>query len=230
MSTFLEICQKVAGDSGTIAGVLPTAVNSQTGRLRRVVNFTIEAWGQIQNSRNSWAWMRKEFSGKAISSGTPKYTGGGSFSISDFARWVTEEGSLTMYLTATGVADEGELVFISWSDWRRLYGRGLQTNNRPTNVAITPANELAFGAIPDDSYTVGGEYYQTTQILSANGDIPNLPTRFHDIIAHKARVLLGEFDESSNAIATAQRQYNDMLGDLERDQLPTMSIGSEPLA
>tara|TARA_R110001606_G_scaffold149391_2_gene289365 strand:- start:201 stop:887 length:687 start_codon:yes stop_codon:yes gene_type:complete len=228
MSTFLQLCQKVASESGTISGTLPTAVTGQSGRLLQIVNFTIDAWRQVQNSRNNWNWMRKEFSG-SLTSGTAKYTGA-SFSISDFARWVSETDSLTLYLTATGVSDEGEITFISWSDWRKSFGRGSQTNNRPTNVSITPANELAFGSIPNDSYTVNGEYHTTAEVLVANADVPSLPERYHDIIAYKALVLLGEFDEAPTAIATAQRKYNDMLSDLERDQLPVVVVGTDPLA
>ena len=43
-------------------------------------------------------------------------------------------------------------------------------------------------------------------------------------------MLLGEFDEAPTAIATAQRKYNDMLSDLERDQLPVVVVGTDPLA
>jgi len=228
MSTFLELCQKVAKESGTISGTYPTAVASQNGRLKLIVDYTIDGWKQIQNSRNAWAWMRKEFTGP-LTAGTAKYTGA-SFSILDFARWVTEEDSLTMYLTATGVSDEGELAAISWANWRKAFGRGLQVNNRPTSFSVSPSNELVFGAIPNDAYTINGEYYQTAQTLIADSDIPNLPSRFHDIIVYKSLVLLGEFDEAPTAIATAQRKYNDMLSDLERDEMITVSVASEPLS
>lgn len=232
MSTYLQLCQKVARESGTISGTSPTAVTSQTGRLLDIVNFTQDAWLQIQNSRNAWAWMRKEYS-SSLTSGTAKYTAA-SFGITDFATWITEEDSLSMYLTASGVADEGELKFITWSLWRQRYSRGTQTNNRPTVVAVSPANELCFGAVPDDAYTVNGEYFQTAQVMSANTDEPNMPARFHDLIVHKALILLGMYDEEDNVVVRAQLRYREMLYDLERDQLPAMTDGqtraNDPLA
>lgn len=224
MSTFLEISQKVARESGTVSGVLPSAVTSQTGRLLKIVNWVADAWSEIQNDESTWLWMRKEFS-NVLSIGQFKYTAA-SFSLTDFSRWVTDPMSVTMYLTATGISDEGELNFISWENWRLKYGRGSQTANRPIEYTITPALEFAVGPKPDLVYTVRGEYYQGNQTLAADGDTPNCPARFHDVITWKALMKTSAADEDQDGIGYAESMLKPLRFALERDQLPKMGIAA----
>lgn len=231
MSTFLQLCQGVARESGTISGTLPTSVVSQSGRLLSIVKWTAEAWLRIQNMHASWLWMRKEFPATALtSSGTARYTGA-SWNITDLAEWIIEPRNVSIYLNATGVSDETELTFISWDQWRITYGRGTQTNNRPINYTISPAGEFCLGPIPDAIYRLNGEYRKTPQILSANADIPECPTRFHDAIMWLAVSQLAEFDEATPvAIVSAAQKFNEFLFAMRRDQLPQVEIGSDPLA
>ena len=57
--TFLELCQEVADESGTVAGVPSfTTVSNATGRLAKVVRWTRNAYRDIQNERSDWKWMR----------------------------------------------------------------------------------------------------------------------------------------------------------------------------
>lgn len=231
MSTYLELCQKVASKSGTVSGSgQPVAVTGQTGRLNDIVIWVNDAWTDIQNAHaGAWLWMRKEFTDKETSSGTAKYTPA-AWNITDFSSWVTEKRVTTLYLQSTGVSDEGEIEPIGWGDWRVRYGRGSQTNNKPSQFAISPQNEFCLGPIPDGTYVVNGEYYKTVQTLSADGDIPECPAQFHDVILHRALMYLNAFDEGSVGYVEAKSNYAKMMFDLERDQLPRITIGSEPLA
>lgn len=224
MATFLEIVQKVARESRTFSTV-PSAVTSQTGRALFVVNAVIDAWRDIQNEEDQWLWQRKEFS-YDLSVDTPKYTAA-SFNITDFSRWVDDAQSMTIYKTSVGVADESELAFIEWQEWRIKYGRGAQTSNRPTEVAITPQLELAFGPAPDVVYTARGEYYEGAQVLAANGDTPECPARFHDVIAWRALMRLHAVDEAQDQYTRLKEGKHDpMMADLKRDQLPELKIAA----
>ena len=107
MSTYLQLCQDVARESGTVSGTYPTAVASQTGRLLKIVEWTAQAYVMIQNLHADWRWMQKTFSG-TTTSGTGKYTAT-SWSITDLRDWlrdnrVTGYMPHTIYLTATGVS------------------------------------------------------------------------------------------------------------------------------
>jgi hypothetical protein len=233
MSTFVQLCQDVARESGTVSGVVPQTVTGQTGRLAKFVYWTREAWVRIQNLHTGWHFLRKTFSADTIV-GQGVYTPA-SWSINDHAGWIVdnyENGYFptTIYEKAVGVSDEGPILHIDWEMWRTRYGRGSQTNNRPTEYAVSPAQELVFGAIPDKIYTVRGEYIRSPQVLAANGDTPIMPARFHQIVVWRALLLLQENDEAELRIAAARVNYDELLYDLLRDQLPRVRIGADPLA
>lgn len=233
MSTYKELSQDVARESGTFTGVVPAAVTSQTGRLLKLVNWTADAWVMIQNLHSAWRWMRQEFDlTKTITiSGTARYTPA-AWSITDLAEWINEDGLVTIYKSSTGVSDEGEINHISWADYRYLYGRGTQTNSRPIRWSVSPDdNEFCLGPKPDAVYVVNGEYRQTAQVLAANDDTPNMPSRFHKMVTWRAVMLLGEHDEAApDVLVLAERKYLAFLDALERDQLSPIEIGAEPLA
>jgi hypothetical protein len=229
MSSFLELCQGVARESGTIPGTQPSSVTGQSGRLLKVVHWTAQAWLMIQNHNASWRWMRKEFA-KETSIGLGRYTAQ-AWNIADFAEWSIEKNAVTLYKQSTGVSDEGQIGYLGYADWKRLYERGGQTNDRPTHWTISPGNEFCLGPKPDAIYMVNGPYRKTPQILAANDDVPECPSRFHDIIKWRGVLLLAEHDEAPPlVIAAAQRNYLSFLSGLERDQLPQIAVGAEPLA
>lgn len=223
-----------AGPPGS-ASALPTSINGQTGKLGRVVVWVGRAWNDIQNERPNWRWMRKEFSGKPTIANTARYTAA-AWAITDFANWLTDDPErgyrpFSLYDPAIGLGDEQELCHIQdYDQWRRRFGRGLQTSQRPNVYAVSPSNEICLGAIPDAAYLVRGEYWKTNQVLAADGDVPECPARFHDAILWRAIRYLCEFDEAPFPIAAARAKEQVGLGNLEGDQLPEVVIGSRPLA
>lgn len=224
MASFLQIVQKTARESGTFSSV-PSGVTGQTGRNEKVVNWVIDAWTDIQNSEDQWRWQRKEFS-NVLSVGTFKYTAL-SFNLTNHSRWVDDPESMTIYLTATGVSDENALGVISFETWRIKYGRGTQTSQRPTEYAITPANEIAVGPAPDVVHTILGQYYQGAQVLAADADIPECPIRFHDVIAWLALMRLHAADEAAEQFTRVKEdKYEPLLNNLKRDQLPELVIAA----
>ena len=228
MSTYLELCQKVARKSGTLSGTVPTTIFGQTGRLAKIVDWVDDAWQEIQNDEDTWLWMRKEWSGSLILS-TARYTPA-SFSITNHAKWLTHPGALWLYDTDVGLSDEYMLRFITWDAWRQMYGRGAQTDDKPVDYTVSPAGELCFGPIPDKTYAVRGDYQQTVQALEANDDTPLMPARFHRAIQYKALTYLFDHDEAWNQYATTEKNLRGIMRDLRRDQLPQITIESDPIA
>lgn len=227
MATFLELTQMTARESGTVSGPLPISVEGQDGRLAKFVHWTRTAWTHIQNDRATWLWMQDDFEG-TTTAGSARYTGA-SFSLPRLAEWIVD--GVTIYRESDGRADEGDIAFIGWPEYRRLYDRGEPQQNRPVHFSISPVGEMCFGPVPDDTYVVRGGYRKTPQILMANGDIPEMPARFHDLIAWNALLLMAEHDEASLHIAVALRRSQQLDDDLRRDQLPMItSRGGGPLA
>lgn len=228
MSTYLELVQDLARESGTVSPSSITSVVGQTGRIEKLVYWVRKAYIDLQNDRlGQWHWMYAEAADKSITSGTGCYTGA-SFGLTRFGNWVVDADNLmpvSIYLPATGLSDEGALRQIDWPTWYTKYGRGEQTHNRPTEYAISPSNEICFGPIPDDTYTLRFPYYKSPQELTANADTPEMPSRFHDLITYMARRKMLIHD---GAFQEAQMEAPEMAAlrfQLECDQLDEVKLG-----
>lgn len=227
MATFLQLCQSVARESGTVSGDQPASVVSQVGRLAKIVGWTRTAWTRIQNDRSGWLWMRKPFSGVTLE-GNAAYTAA-SWAIADHAAWLLD--SMTAYGEAVGRADEAPLRPVDWDRWMASYDRGAPDAGRPGAIAVRPHDgALMLGPVPDGAYVVRGEYRMRPQVLQTNGDVPALPERFHDVIVHRALMMLHEHDEAPESLAYAAASYRDLLSDLQRDQLPAVRLSGGSLA
>jgi len=230
--TFLQLCQMVARESGTINGVNPPTVVGQNGRLLKVVSWTRDAWERIQNERADWLWMRKEFTGAETTAGAARYTGA-SWNLPRLGRWITDRGAylpVTAYLKSAGRIDEAVVRHIGYDQWRTSYGRGVQEQGRPVHYAISPTNEMCLGPVPDDTYVISGEYQKNAQTLAGNDDVPELPGDLHDIIAWRAVTLLDGHDEAPQHLATAYSEFQRLWEVLIRTQLPTIGAGGGALA
>lgn len=226
--TYLELCQMLARESGTVSGKQPTSVDNQTGRLAKVVYWTASAWTTIQNRRNAWRWMRAEFTG-TTSAGAARYTHN-SFNLERWAVWLTGPEAISLYKQSEGAGDEGLISELVWNEFRALYVRGTHEHNRPVHYAVSPVGELCLGPTPDDAYVVRGEYRKSPQKLVNNADVPEMPERFHEVIAWYGLMLLAEHDEGQIHIATGMRRYRELMSDLARDQLPQVTISAGGLA
>lgn len=238
---YLQLCQAVAQECGIVnqlPGLTTVATDASTApRIVRIITWTNSAWRDIQTRRNAWRWMRKELPSSPVpvtTIGQARYSAA-SFGVTSFQRWITDSTRerrfpFTIYDASIGAADEQEIRQVDWDYWRRTYTRGVQTNNRPIEYAISPQRELCLGPIPNKTYVVRGEYYKGTQELTADADIPELPDEHHHwVIVWRALVLLERFGE---AVPTARAEFEQRVGDLERDQLDTdgIRIDVDPLA
>jgi hypothetical protein len=233
VSTFLELVQDLARDSGTLAG----GVNIQTvtlagnARADKMIGWVRKAWVNIQNERSDWPWMRREFSAP-LTIGKVRYTAA-DFGIARFGQWVRDRPrfcTFSLWDTDIGQADEGAIREVDYDLWRARYGRGAPDANRPTCWAISPMQEWVCGAMPDKAYQLVGEYRLAPQILQANNDVPELPEQYHRAILWEAMKLLGIADESPATTSGAISEYVLVRQNLDRDYLPEITIGGGPLA
>lgn len=212
----------VARESGTVPSNMPETVQGQTGRLSKIVFWVNAAWEKIQNHHAYWNWMHDVFTG-VTSPGLSEYHPI-HFGLTRFSRWVNLPDTMMMYRQDLGKKDEQFIQPIGLWHFKRLYGIGEQENARPACFTVTHKETLLFGPTPDDEYVVSGEYYKSVQQLENDGDLPELPLRHRPVIAWYALLLLSEHDEGGTAMGTANRKYREALSDLERDQLPTVTM------
>lgn len=231
MPTYLQLAADVALLSG--AASAPAAVTGQTGRLAKVVAWTAKAWEMLQLQSPDWSFLRSEWSA-TLTINDDTYTATDLGISTRFGEFIGDYGNyrpVTLYDPTIGVGDEGHINMVSWELWRTRYDRGTQTANKPTEYCLAPDQTFRLGPKPDKAYPIQGEYRKAPQILAANGDIPDMPTRFHQIIVWKAILLMNEHDEAIQGVQLAEREYQPLLQQLMRDHLPPFTVrGERPIA
>lgn len=227
MATFLQLCQAVARESGTVSDLSsPGTVGGQTGRLLRIVNWTRDAYLRIQTRRTDWRWLRADFAGETLA-GVRYYAS----ADQRFSHWTVNDPhrAFSIYRTADGPAGEGWLHVLAWDEFRRRCLIGEQQTGQPVLAAIDPQDRLALHPVPDGVFTLRGEFHRGPQTLAADADVPEMPEGHHQAIVWQALVLLGTFDEAFDQIPVWQQFFMDHMNELARTQLPRVTWG-DPLA
>src|SRR3990167_6024633 len=200
MSTNLELVQDLRQET-TDSGAGPTTVVSQSGELARFVKWIKDSWVDLQNDREDWLWLRREFTVNTVS-GTDSYAYAdctdtvAAAVITRFARWYDNLDMngcsyFSCYLAATGVSDQQYLSPMAWDAFRRVYKFGSQTNARPVHFSIGPDQKIWLGPKPDAVYTVAGVYQRGPQEMTLDADVPEMPSRFHRLIVYEAMMRYG---------------------------------------
>jgi hypothetical protein len=234
MSTYLQLVRDVCIESGTVpSSSLPATVIGVTGRIADMARWTQKAWVDIQNARNAWRWMRGEWQASTVA-GQQRYTVSELGVAARFAEWLHEneagEAYTTAYNASIGPADEGRLIYMPFSLFYTARLRGTQTQDRPLFYSVDDQQRLALSPVPDAIYTMRGMYRKSPQVLSADSDIPEMPARFHDLIVWWALGLLAANDESMEQLPIWRQRVRELMSDLERDQLPQLSLTMQGLA
>lgn len=225
MSTFLELVRDLSRQSGTLAGGVTLAtVADVTGRADKMVYWTKTAWEDVQNQR-AWNFLKGEFE-DALVSGTKRYTAA-DLNLTRFKTWEVDTPfwqPLSVYDPAVGAADENSVRQIPYDTWRNKYDRRTHDAGRPLEYAISPSLELCVGPTPDKNYVVRGGYIKSPQVLAIDADIPESPAHLHQIIVHRAMVLMGGADESPITITTAQNEFRRLFVVMCEEQLPDINM------
>lgn len=232
MSTYLVLSQHLrqeveGGGSG------PSAVTGQTGEAAHYVDWISDAYTELQQKQD-WNWLRSEFSVNTVAS-DDKYAGTDctdtrlAATVTRFSKWITRDDSgcsnIKAYLQSTGVSGEYWLTPMSWSEFRYTYKTGTQTDGQPQHFTIDPQNNLRLGPAPDAVYVVSGEYQMSPQTLAADGDTPEMPSQFHELIVYEAMEKYGASSIAPEVLARAGREGGRMRNALMRNQLPEMTFG-----
>ena len=111
--TFLELCQRMRQECG-ISGTGPSTVVSQTGNLKRIVDWVNTAWIDIQTTHQDWDWMRASASFPTVASQAMYELGTGTgtvgVSVATFGRW--DRDTFRNYVTSVGTNSEVFMDFI----------------------------------------------------------------------------------------------------------------------
>lgn len=230
---FLQLCQRTALDSGTVAGVpnFTTTVGA-SGRVEQVVGWVRDAYIDIQNERQDWLWMRRNFTAP-LTIDQIEYTAA-DLGIDDWGKWLPDipaDNWRNLSIYETGLeSQEGEIAQIPYQTFRERYLRGVHDHNKPTEWAVSPQGELLFGNKPDKAYVVKGEYRQAPQELTLDADVPQMPAAYHRLIIGEALRLMADSDEAFQVLVTKANQYVRLRNPLVIEQTPDMAFGGGTFA
>lgn len=228
--TFLELCQRVATESGTVPGANPiTSVVGQTGRPGRIVAWVQQALTDIENHRGDWAWMLRAFN-RQITSGDATYSAT-DLGITDWAEWMTEPDyghsyRWFVYSDTVNFSDE-TLLDAKRPDEVNIVGSQRVATGRPTWFTMQAALDVVrLYPIPDAAYWMRGRYRRTPQTLTAGDDVPQMPARYHDVIWRRALIYLLIHDEAFEQVGPLEQMYQVSLSKMERDQVGQLRLAT----
>ena len=222
--TFLELVARLHQECG-LAGDPPTTTLGLYGELKRLVDWTSQAWVDIQSKRFDWDFLKKTFTFNTVAS-QQEYSATTDIHLTDFKRWVND--SFRAYLTSAGIGTEVILSqYPDYEDFRNFYLLGSRrlVTGRPLYIAIAPNRTLLMGFTPNDTYTVSGEYWRSSQKLAADADVPIMPEDYHMLIVYYAMKKYGYFNVAAEQLATAKEESDILYNQLVYDQTPRVEIG-----
>lgn len=218
---FLELCRRTREKCG-ISGSGPAAVTGQQGEMLRIINWVNEAWVEIQNAQPDWMWMRGTFSVPTVN-GQQTYTTAAAGIDTTFSHWHLD--TFRVYQTARGVSDEQFLHPQEYLQFRDVYAYSNRIPGRPAFFAVQPWDQsLMLGPIPNDGYTVVGEYQKKASEMTVNSDIPALPSQYHMLIVYGAMERYAAYESAPEVMVPVSREYDEMRSKLMGNQLSPVFI------
>lgn len=224
----LALVRQLSQDAGVNA-VGPASTLAQTGIYLQLVQWIDRAYEHIQGIHDTWLFHRIKFSG-AMTVGQRIYTRAemeSTFGISNFLELVPR--TIKLYLN---LADDAEIIFFNWEDFQATYDVGTFTTQtgRPSVWSIQPDGGTIFWPIPEQAYTLHGEYRRTAHKMTADEDVTIFPDEKFDImIMWRAMMFYGLALAEPDKYSVGLSEYRKLLRGLERISLPKVTLGN-PLA
>ena len=209
MSTYLELCQDMAREVG-IPGTGPSTVTPTAEDEADVVRYIKDANTDISSMWFNWDFLWGEHSTTTVAS-TSTIT-----SPSDLAQW-----NIDSVVYAPTSENWQPLTYVGWREYREDYKYGTIDTGVPEFFSVKPANVIDLYPTPNAATTLTAEYWKTPTTLSASSDLPPIPTRFQRIIICRAKVYYAEQNDAAEVMGSSISEFNDLLGKLEADQLPS---------
>lgn len=229
---YLQLVQRLRQECG-ISGSGPSSVTGQTGMSALLVSWIDSAWVEIQGLHNNWNWMRQPFAFETAANvgdylpATTTNTLTGEL-LTDLRFWHKE--TFRAQRASIGVQDEQWLVEWEYQVFRNTYRFGPQVAGRPVVFAEKPNGKaIMLGQVPDQVYSITGEYQVRATHLVDTGDAPDMPEEYHLMIVYKAMQSYGLYEAAPEVLNRGQVEYQKLLTQIEREQIPDVYLG-QPLA
>ena len=218
---FLELSKKLRQEAG-LSGTGPSAVVSQSGMDKKCVDWTKDAWYEIQTLHETWKWMWNDDGLVTGIAGQRKYD------LVSLGFDVKNPVRDSFRCRISG--QDGTDMWMTWyeyEEFRQTYLFGPQQTGMPNSVTIDPSGQMQVDPIPDSAatYEIRFEWYENPVALSNNSDTPGLPTKFHDIIWYRGLMKYASHDGAPEVYSDAKTNYEMWERRLEESQLESVIQG-----
>src|SRR5690606_13427545 len=136
---YLDLINRTRMECGVSGPPLANLTN-MSQEASRVATWTADAWVDIQALHSDWEFMRRSV--EFIADAQHFEYVAADVGIADFSNW--KRDSLTCSATGQNFADEQELPFMDYDQFKRLYrfGPARTIYTRPAFVTVTPGKAL----------------------------------------------------------------------------------------
>jgi hypothetical protein len=243
--TYLQLCQLAhrvlrLGNQqpGTFPVGIPAAPNLDQV-VYDIVDTVPRAWEKIQDEHPSWNFMRK--SGVLVlTAGQRTYTLAQiQAQVTDYYGfipfWAPNAPFPYFLLFDNGASAPSDYIypFVEYIDWRGWWDRlPRPANAQPNRLTERPNKTLEFDPTPAASpsgfaanWAIRFDYRQTNQVLAVASDVPILPAEFHEMIAYRAVMLVGEMRQNQGpGVAYAEKEFTVCMDRLKARYLPQIQV------
>lgn len=208
----LQLCQRMLVE-GVSSGLVISSTTNQSAILAKVVVWVDTAYSDIQSRHPQWEFLRSTFSISTADTASV-YDG-----PADLGSWRVGDDLVSVY---KDYPDEQWMTLYSWDYFRsyQFFGANRAVSGRPSEYAIKPDNSMIVWPVPDDVFTISGEYYKTPHSLTTNTTEPVFPERYHMAIVWRALMLFAAEQEAIGTYSHAEKEFRKKFNALELDQLP----------
>ena len=225
--TFLQLAQAVKRESGAQAGSGPTSVSTTILAEQRIFHWVNWANRDLTLTREDWRWRRGSATMPSTTSGTLTPA---NFSIPSFASWKREAKHYRPSCKVLPDGAEAELRWMEYDQFRQTFVVGAPAAGTPQYWSVSPNDEFLLGPTPESAVFVRADYIKGYSALTADSDIPDMPSRFHMAIVWKALMEYGGFDAAGETYQRALTNFQAIWTQMVQSQLEAPTFAHRSLA
>lgn len=117
-------------------------------------------------------------------------------------------------LTLTTAGMEKNIPFVDIRSIDSMYPDPDDTATRPPGVPLVAykyAQTIRVHPVPNSAYTVSLRYYKKPTILVADGNVPDLPSEFEEVLVVGAAYRIMQVKDNYDQAAILQNKYDELL-------------------
>lgn len=216
MSDFITIAQDAWRLCG-LSGSGPADVKKDVGLHSSMCRWVADGYQDVQKQHYNWAFLFAD-STFQITAGKASYTEdelGSDINVLLAIRLLGPGGS-------THDIHPAALGANSYFDFTAGTGK-------PQRFVVLPNRTWIFDRVPDADYSLRCVYYRKPHVLVNNLDRLLIPKEHQTIVARRAQLSYGVYDEDEATIQDATRWYNYETIRLESNYLPPLGFPLSPL-